>query len=78
MHIYVLHNTSTKLSGKHSTAKEKAKVDPERENLVESKLNIGVRTFRKSYLNENNLALTANNEEPSNLRVPGEISNDTQ
>ena len=26
MHIYVLHNTSTKLSGKHgSTAKEKAK-----------------------------------------------------
>ena len=35
MHIYVLHNTSTKLSGKHSTAKEKAKVDPERENLVE-------------------------------------------
>ena len=42
MHIYVLHNTSTKLSGKHSTAKEKAKVDPERENLVESKLNIGV------------------------------------
>ena len=42
MHIYVLHNTSTKLSGKYGTAKEKAKVDPERENLVESKLNIGV------------------------------------
>ena len=36
LHIYVTGG------GKHGTAKEKAKVDPERGNLVESKLHNGV------------------------------------
>ena len=41
--------------GKHGTAKEKAKVDPERGNLVESKLHNGVWTFQKSQLNWYNI-----------------------